>query len=68
MYSLFQEICGLKNLRLNNYIMLVYVCELLYSLVQILVLKSNRKAVILDVYQFSENRYRIHFSFFTYTS
>lgn len=25
-----------------------------------------RKAVILDVYQFSENRYRIHFSFFTY--
>lgn len=40
-YSLFQEICGLKNLRLKNYIMLFYVCELLYSLVQILVLKSN---------------------------
>ena len=41
MYSFFQEIRGLKNLRLKNYIMLVYVCELLYSLVQILVLKSN---------------------------
>ena len=38
MYSLFQEICGLKKLRLKNYIMLFYVCELLYSLVQILVL------------------------------
>ena len=41
MYRLFQEICGLKNLRLKNYIMLFYVCELLHSLVQILVLKSN---------------------------
>lgn len=40
-YSLFQEICGLKNLRLKNDIMLFYVYELLYSLVQILVLKSN---------------------------
>lgn len=38
--------------------MLFHVCELLHSLVQILVL---RKAAILDCFQFSGNKHRIHF-------